>query len=272
MDTIKRKKAMTMSSVLIALLVISAIIIPITKWNMEMFSNVETHEKNLASLNSTEEKSILLQDCWDKFNRMSYDEIEKLITSKGLKWTEPINDNYFMEIKIGTKKKYENAICQENIVASDKDSRCRKISLSLMTKENSEPILAVSMNKIVIEKAQLDKLQDGGGYVKFDNGLILQYGKLTNVPLDETWHNVTYPITFPTKTAGISVTLSPLRGKGIDGRFATSSPHYGFVNGSITPMAREITTQGMKVGADLYGGCLDCGYSYGDIYWIAIGF
>lgn len=91
------------------------------------------------------------------------------------------------------------------------------------------------------------------GYVVFPTwlgGLILQWGKLTSVALNQTYHQVTFPIEFPTAAHNISSTI------GLD----------AVIGGNVVPAVRSLATTGVQIAGD-HG----TSTATGDIYWLAIG-
>lgn len=53
-------------------------------------------------------------------------------------------------------------------------------------------------NKSTSDSPSPSSFTDGNGYVKFDNGLIMQWGKIPNVRFDEAhYENIMFPIKFP---------------------------------------------------------------------------
>lgn len=81
-------------------------------------------------------------------------------------------------------------------------------------------------------------------------GLILQWGKLTSVALNQTYHQVTFPIEFPTAAHNISSTI------GLDVA----------ISGNVVPAVRSLATTGVQIAGD-HG----TSTATGDIYWLAIG-
>lgn len=88
------------------------------------------------------------------------------------------------------------------------------------------------------------------GYQKLPGGLILQWGKLAAVNLNQTFYSVTYPIAFPTNALNVQATVSYLT----------------FVTGSLNSVVKDITKIGFSVGGDHTSDTRT-----GDIYWFAIG-
>lgn len=91
------------------------------------------------------------------------------------------------------------------------------------------------------------------GYIAFPTwmgGLILQWGKLTSVALNQTYHQVTFPIEFPTAAHNISSTI------GLN----------AVIDGNVVPAVRSLTTTGVQIAGDHSDA-----HTTGDIYWLAIG-
>jgi hypothetical protein len=89
------------------------------------------------------------------------------------------------------------------------------------------------------------------GYQKLPSGLIMQWGVLSSVSLDQTWHLVNLPITFPNQIFNASATLS----------------YDTIVNGSIGTIIKELTLSSFSIAGDH-----STDTTTGDIYWQAIGF
>ena len=90
------------------------------------------------------------------------------------------------------------------------------------------------------------------GYVKFNNGFILQWGHLSSVPQNQQWQSVTFPISFTSAAYTVLATLG--RSAGASGTIAA------LVN------TNAITKTGFQVMGDF-----DTNASTGNIYWIALG-
>lgn len=107
-------------------------------------------------------------------------------------------------------------------------------------------------------------LSDNVGYAKLDNGLIIQYGKISNVNLDEKWYSLTFPTPFPHKAFTVNATLSPRVGSLHNG---------GFINGGATAEIQgdSLTNTGVVLGSDtINNGSIT--KLIGDIWWLAIGY
>ena len=108
-------------------------------------------------------------------------------------------------------------------------------------------------------------LSDNAGYVKLDNGLIIQYGMITDVWLDECWYTVTFPIPFPHKAFTVNATLSPTAGALHNGGFIAGGASAEIKGGSLT-------TTGVVLGSDAVNSGADVSKLKGDIWWMAIGY
>lgn len=120
--------------------------------------------------------------------------------------------------------------------------------------------LSANMGRILNDalgtKANLSdfgKSHSQNGYQKFPNGLILQWGVLSNVALNQTFHTASFPIAFPTNALNISATISAAN----------------TVNGSIAPMVKKgsVTRTYFQVAGDN-----STDTTTGDISWFAIGY
>ena len=91
------------------------------------------------------------------------------------------------------------------------------------------------------------------GWCRLPNGLILQWGVLSNVLLNQTFYNINFPVGFPFATLNISATISA----------------NNIVGGSIAPMVKKgsITKTSFQVAGDHA-----TEIATGDIYWLAIGY
>ena len=93
-------------------------------------------------------------------------------------------------------------------------------------------------------------LSAGEGYTYFSNGMVMQWGKLTNVSLNQTYHTVTWPTAF-----------------GVACDNVTASIHRdSVITGTVATLIKSITTTGCEIAGDQ-----DTNTSTGDIHWQAIG-
>lgn len=81
-------------------------------------------------------------------------------------------------------------------------------------------------------------------------GLILQWGKLASVGLDQTYHQITFPIEFPNAALNISATIGLV------------AP----ITGNVVPVVRTLTNTGVQIAGDHATAT-----TTGDIYWWALG-
>lgn len=88
------------------------------------------------------------------------------------------------------------------------------------------------------------------GYQRLHGGLIMQWGVVSNVILDQTWYSVTFPITFPTAALNMNVALS-----------------HEIVSGAIGSVHRNLTTSSVQVAGDQSDQT-----AIGNIRWLAIGY
>ena len=89
------------------------------------------------------------------------------------------------------------------------------------------------------------------GYQKLPSGLITQWGVLSSVSLNQTWHLVNLPISFPNQIFNVSATIS----------------YNSTVNGSIGTVIRGLTTTSFSAAGDN-----STDSTTGNIYWQAIGY
>ena len=98
---------------------------------------------------------------------------------------------------------------------------------------------------------------DQGGYYKFPNGLIMQWGHIDGIYVydlnGKTPPHITFPIAFPTKT--LNVTLSIYAPTEVDGGISNVYSH-------------NITRTGSDVITDAYSN----GLRNATIYWFAMGY
>lgn len=88
------------------------------------------------------------------------------------------------------------------------------------------------------------------GYQKLPSGLIMQWGVLTNVSLNQTFHPVTFPIAFPNAVFNVQATIS----------------RSTVIGGTVAPLTRNMSTTGVEIAGDY-----DTDVSTGSIYWTALG-
>lgn len=88
------------------------------------------------------------------------------------------------------------------------------------------------------------------GYTELPSGIIFQWGRLTGVALDQTYHSITFPKAFPTTIFNVNTSI----------RRATA------ISGTVSAVSRNPTLTGVEVAGDH-----DTDVSTGDIYWFAVG-
>jgi hypothetical protein len=89
------------------------------------------------------------------------------------------------------------------------------------------------------------------GYQRLPSGVIMQWGLLSSVSLDQTWHLVNLPITFPNKIFNASATIE----------------YQDAVVYSIGTVIKGLSSSGFYVMGDN-----STASSSGNIYWQAIGY
>jgi hypothetical protein len=94
-------------------------------------------------------------------------------------------------------------------------------------------------------------LLSANGYQKLPSGLIMQWGVLSAISLDETFHLVNLPLTFPNSIFNVT----------------TTSSYVSSISGSINTVVKELSTTGFYVMGDY-----SAVSATGDIYWQALGF
>ncbi|MFT7086987.1 MAG: phage-related tail fiber protein [Rickettsiales bacterium] len=94
--------------------------------------------------------------------------------------------------------------------------------------------------------------KEENGYTYLPNGIIMQWGVISNVSLNEVFHTATFPKIFPNSIFNVSATISM----------------NAVVNGSIGTAIRtsSISNSGMQIVGDYSHGA-----STGNIYWSVIG-
>lgn len=95
-----------------------------------------------------------------------------------------------------------------------------------------------------------NQLLNTNGYQKFPGGLIVQWGKLTNVPLNQSFNTVTFPIAFPSVAYNVQSAI---------GRNT-------IISGTVATLVRNISATGCQIAGDY-----DSDTSTGDILWFATG-
>ncbi len=94
-------------------------------------------------------------------------------------------------------------------------------------------------------------LSTDSGYTYFTNGMVIQWGKLSNVALNQSFHSVTWPVAFGVACDNVSATIHRASGS---------------ISGAVAPLVKSVTTTGCEIAGDH-----DTNTSTGDIYWTAIG-
>lgn len=89
------------------------------------------------------------------------------------------------------------------------------------------------------------------GWQKLPSGIILQWGEVTNVSLNQIYNAITFPISFPHAALNVSSMVS---------RDST-------ISGTVSLVAKQLTQSGVKIAGDY-----DTNKSTGNIYWFAIGY
>lgn len=102
-----------------------------------------------------------------------------------------------------------------------------------------------------------DKFNDKGGYYKFPNGLIMQWGNINGIDIldlnGKTPPHITFPIPFPTKVLNITLSIC-----------APQSVYNGISN-----VYSHNTT---RTGSDVITDQLSYGAKNATIYWYALGY
>lgn len=96
----------------------------------------------------------------------------------------------------------------------------------------------------------------------FPNGLIMQWGKVKDVPGHEEWRQLFFPIAFPHKALSINLTYS----------LTENVRETGFTAGLCSPTLKfdSLTKIGAIIGLDGTGSISTA--SRGVVYWFAIGY
>lgn len=92
------------------------------------------------------------------------------------------------------------------------------------------------------------------GYMKLPGGLIIQWGKMSAISIDENWNALTFPVAFPTAVIHINPTLS--------------YPSQLTGNTTLVVRSTTITTAGCHI-------CADYSHAEGgttDVLWFAMGY
>jgi len=87
------------------------------------------------------------------------------------------------------------------------------------------------------------------GYIQI-GGLIIQWGKLVSISLNQTFHSVTFPVAFSNSVFNVQATIH----------------RNGTISGTVSTVVRSLSTTGCEIAGDH-----DTNTSTGDIYWMAIG-
>ena len=95
-----------------------------------------------------------------------------------------------------------------------------------------------------------EALLSANGYQKLPSGLIMQWGMLSAVSLDQTFHLVSLPMTFPNSIFNVTATIS----------------YNSTVNGSIGTVVKGLSSTGFYVMGDHSDQT-----TTGNIYWQALG-
>jgi hypothetical protein len=139
-------------------------------------------------------------------------------------------------------------------------------AIAAFTKASSAEILAgIDDTKYVTSKGLLAGLLGAGGTASIDyltipfrdktdgsrKNLIIQWGILSGIALNETLQTVTFPLTYPTAVRNVQALI---------GLSAA-------ISGNVSPYVKDITTSNFKVGGDH-----STATATGDIYWLSIGY
>lgn len=88
------------------------------------------------------------------------------------------------------------------------------------------------------------------GFQEMPSGLYMQWGKLEDVSLNQTYHSVIFPKPFPNEVLNIQATIH----------------RSGTISGTVAPVVRNMSETGFEVAGDH-----DTQTSTGDIHWFAVG-
>ena len=112
---------------------------------------------------------------------------------------------------------------------------------------------AITATKIAdgaITAQHLTGLAGGAGYQTLPGGIIMQWGVLSAVSLNQVFHAIVWPVAFPAVVEAVLATIEM----------------GGIVGGAIVPVVRNISAAGCEIAGD---------YVYatatGSIHWMAIG-
>lgn len=89
------------------------------------------------------------------------------------------------------------------------------------------------------------------GYQKLPSGLHIQWGRITGVTLNQTYHSVIFPISFPTRCVNVQ----------------SSVYRNNVISGTVATLTKSVTQNGCLIAGDH-----DTNSSTGDIYYTAIGY
>ena len=127
------------------------------------------------------------------------------------------------------------------------DLRVRNIPVGTTT----EDILVTDVNGNIRKIPNFQFNSSTNGFSILPSGMIMQWGTITNVPLNQTFNTVTFPMAFPGACRNVQATIH--RGSAISGTVAT--------------VVRNVSTTGCQIAGDH-----DTNTSTGNIHWFAIGF
>ncbi len=167
---IKENNGFSLTSILVAVVIIGVLAFPMAKWFMSTAGNIGTNEEKAAAQTEKMDMQSIIQSYWQKMIDMSYDDFQA-IASKETKRTEDLG-KYDLTIEFSGDSKYANALCNVGTAAGASDRHCRRANITLVSKRN--PSIVESFQATRVQPASLESkllklakdLEDQGGKFK----------------------------------------------------------------------------------------------------------
>ncbi len=130
-----------LTSIIIAIVALGAIMVPVTKWYMGMASETNDIQTKMTMYT-------IIQDKWDEIHAETFDDLASTLASKPSPWEEYIGEGnrYKIVTTIGNEGKYKNAVCTAG-TAGATDRKCRKVAIQV-TDTQTGMMQAVDLAKI----------------------------------------------------------------------------------------------------------------------------
>ena len=134
----KERSGMAMLPLVISVAAVGLLIYPILRWYFSMIRGTADIEDKL-------EMQIITQEYLGRINAVTYDEIVKAIEIKGSTWVEEVSGGkYEVKLEFSDDGKFADAKCDTEAMIGDNDKRCRKATITLVSKTKPTQLMNLS--------------------------------------------------------------------------------------------------------------------------------